>query len=119
MAASATYRRGVEILLWLAPAAVVTCVTMLWVAWWGREDRGRPVDSETAARRLGEALERAQRRAPRRTVPVSERERSTGVAIRSPRRRPVVIDGTGEGPSDAAPGSGSRQGSTGADRRAS
>jgi hypothetical protein len=72
----------VEILLWLVPPAVVTVLAMLWVGWLGREQRGE-VDRETAARRMGEALNRA----PRGQVVVRRqpRERSTGVAVRAPR----------------------------------
>ncbi|MCB0908260.1 MAG: hypothetical protein KDB63_14190 [Nocardioidaceae bacterium] len=44
-----------EILLWLAPAAVVTTVAMLWAAWAGRESH-RAIDPEQAAERLGRAL---------------------------------------------------------------
>ncbi|MEQ6903410.1 hypothetical protein [Nocardioides sp. YIM 152588] len=93
-----------EILLWLAPAAVVTVVTSLWVAWWGRQQRGRPVDAETAARRLGEALEREHRRRPGYAVqrrPGYVADRSSGVALRPSRTRPVLLDGeqhrSGEG----------------------
>ncbi|WP_183094782.1 hypothetical protein [Nocardioides stalactiti] len=73
-----------EILLWLVPAAVVTLVTMLWVAWWGREGRGE-IDRETAARRLGEALTREQKRRPGYAVERRAPDRSTGVALRAPR----------------------------------
>jgi hypothetical protein len=45
----------VEILLWLAPAAVVTTMAMLWAAWAGRESH-RAIDPEEAAERLGRAL---------------------------------------------------------------
>ncbi len=44
-----------EILLWLAPAAVVTTMAMLWAAWAGRESH-RAIDPEEAAERLGRAL---------------------------------------------------------------
>ncbi len=44
-----------EILLWLAPAAVVTTMAMLWAAWAGRESH-RAIDPEVAAERLGRAL---------------------------------------------------------------
>jgi hypothetical protein len=61
----------VEILWWLAPAAAVAVVTMIGVAWLGREHRDE-VDQEAAARRIGEALQRTPVRdiryaAPRRT----------------------------------------------------
>lgn len=81
-----------EILLWLVPAGVATVVAMLWVGWWGREGRGQ-VDRETAARRLGEALSRERGQRPGYAVPEREEERSTGVALRPSRRRPVVLPG--------------------------
>lgn len=69
-----------EILFWLAPAAGVTLVAMLWVSWQGRDPRA--VDRETAARRIGEALARhegtrAAYRAPRRAP-----DPATGVKVR-------------------------------------
>lgn len=79
-----------EILLWLAPAAVVTLVTMLWVGWWGREGRGE-VDRETAARRLGEALSREQKRRPGYAAVRRTPDRSTGVALRPSKLRPTVL----------------------------
>ena len=83
-----------EILLWLVPAALVTLVATAWVSWWGREGRGRvEADREAAARRLGEALERAQQRAPGRAAPRRTTERSSGVALRPSKARPVVIPG--------------------------
>lgn len=81
-----------EILFWLLPAAVATAVAMAWVGWWGREGRGE-VDRETAARRLGEALSREQRTRPGYAVPPRVEERSTGVALRPSRARPVVLPG--------------------------
>ncbi|WP_435770873.1 hypothetical protein [Nocardioides sp. SYSU DS0651] len=81
-----------EILLWLLPAAVVTLAAMAWVSWWGREGRGE-VDRETAARRLGEALSREQRRRPGYAVERRTPERATGVAVRPSKARPVVISG--------------------------
>ena len=81
-----------EILLWLLPAAVVTLAAMAWVSWWGREGRGE-VDRETAARRLGDALSREQRKRPGYAAPRRTPERSTGVALRPSRARPVVIPG--------------------------
>lgn len=74
-----------EILLWLAPAGVVTVVAMLWVGWLGREGRGT-VDREAAVRRMGEALQR-DRRPVRYAAPRPERDRSTGIAVRPSRRR--------------------------------
>lgn len=77
-----------EILLWLAPAAVVTVVAMLWVGWVGREGRGE-VDREVAVRRIAGALEpdpRRRRPAPGYAAPRPEPDRSTGVAVRPSRR---------------------------------
>ena len=79
-----------EILLWLLPAAVVTVAAMVVVGWLGREERGH-VDRETAARRLGEALARADGRQPGYAVARRTPERSTGVALRASRQRPVVM----------------------------
>jgi hypothetical protein len=75
----------VEILLWLAPPAVVTVVAMLWVSWLGREGRGE-VDPEVAVRRLAQAL---QKEPPPHTStrPTPVRDRSTGIAVR-PSRTP-------------------------------
>jgi hypothetical protein len=78
----------VEILWWLAPPVVATGLAMLWVAWLGREGRGE-VDPEVAVRRLGDAMARPTRVAPR-TAPArvhAAGERSTGVAVR-PSSRP-------------------------------
>lgn len=79
-----------EILLWLVPSVVVAGVTMLWVAWLGREGRGE-VDREVAVRRLAMALEPERRRRRRRPAPgyaaaPPEPDRSTGVAVRPSRR---------------------------------
>ena len=103
-----------EILFWLLPAAVVTLTAMVWVGWWGREGRGE-VDRETAARRLGEALTREQRRRPGYAVARRTPERSTGVALRPSKVRPVVIPGEVAEP--AADTGGAEQ--AGPDRRAS
>lgn len=76
-----------EILLWLAPAAVVTVLAMAWVAWLGR-DRGAgsrgAEDREAATRRMGEAL--AKRPTTTYAVRRLPRDRSTGVAVRADRR---------------------------------
>ena len=82
-----------EILYWLVPPVVVTCLAMLWVAWLGREGRGE-VDREVAVRRLAQALQKEPRPAatPR---PTPSRDRSTGIAVRPSRARPG-----GEGRSD-------------------
>ncbi len=44
-----------EILLWLAPAVVMTVLAMVWVSWMGRDGRGE-VDRDVAVERLGKAL---------------------------------------------------------------
>ena len=74
-----------EILLWLAPPAVVTLVAMVWVSWLGRAGRGE-VDREEAVRRLGEAMRRP---VPTRLPPPRRpHERSTGLAVRPSRAAP-------------------------------
>ncbi len=90
-----------EILFWLLPAAVATAVAMAWVAWWGREGRGE-VDRETAARRLGEALSREQRTRPGYAVAPRAEDRSTGVALRPSKARPVVLPGSAPAAAPAA-----------------
>lgn len=81
-----------EILLWLVPAAVVTGVAMLVVGWLGRDEWGQ-VDRETAARLLGEALSAEPRRSPGYALERRTPERSTGVALRPSRQRPVLLQG--------------------------
>ena len=84
-----------EILLWLVPAAAVTCVAMLWAAWAGRprpDERvartsARDADQERFARAI--TREHPGARAPR---PRPVRDRSTGIAVRPSRRPP----GTGD-----------------------
>jgi len=73
----------VGILLWLVPAVLVTVVTMLWVAWLGREGRGE-IDRDVAVARLAKALQREHKgmSRPRPSVP---RDRSTGIAVRPSR----------------------------------
>lgn len=73
-----------EILLWLAPSAVVTVLAMLWVSWLGRDGRGE-VDRDVAVARLADALSREHpgRRTP---PPARRRDRSTGLAVRRTRR---------------------------------
>ena len=72
-----------EILLWLVPPVVVTCLAMLWVSWLGREGRGE-VDPEVAVRRMGEALGKEPRQQAGRPV-APARDRSTGIAVRPSR----------------------------------
>ena len=73
-----------EILLWLVPPVVVTCLAMLWVAWLGREGRGE-VDPEVAVRRMAEALGKEPRPQASRRPPAPARDRSTGIAVRPSR----------------------------------
>lgn len=70
---------------WLAPAVVVTVLTMLWVGWLGRANRGQ-VDRDVAVERLGKGL-RAPHQGLSRPTPAATRtpERSTGVALRPSR----------------------------------
>ena len=78
-----------EILLWLVPAAVVTCVAMLWATWAGRPQRddrtvaagSRDADQERLARALAREHPGARRPLPQRA-----RDRSTGIAVRPSRR---------------------------------
>lgn len=70
-----------EILLWLAPAAVVTVLAMCWVGWVGRE-RPEP-DREVLLARLEKGLAKDT---PLRYAAVRpERDRSTGIAVRRSR----------------------------------
>lgn len=86
-----------EILLWLLPAAVVTLAVSVGVAWWGRESRGRDAaDREVAARKLGEALARAEKRLPGYAAERRTPDRASGIALRPSKARPVVIPGEGE-----------------------
>ena len=78
------YAGRVEILLWLAPAGVVTVLAMLWVSWLGRDGRGE-VDPDVAVARLGAAMARAHP-GRRISVPTPARDRSTGIAVRRTRR---------------------------------
>ena len=80
-----------EILLWLAPAAVVTLAAMAWVAWLGREGRGE-VDRDVAVSRLAAAMQREHAAAVRQR-PVTPRDRSTGIAVR-PSRAPRPPSGS-------------------------
>ena len=71
-----------EILLWLAPSALVAILAMIWVGWWGRDGRGE-VDADEAVRRIGVALEKdPPRLRGSSTAARPARVRSNGVAIR-------------------------------------
>ena len=80
-----------EILAWLVPAGVVTCVAMLWATWAGRPRRDeravragvRDADQERFARAI--TREHPGARRPR---PQAARDRSTGIAVRPSRRTP-------------------------------
>jgi hypothetical protein len=79
----------VEILAWLVPAAVVTCVAMLWATWAGRPQRDERA-ARTSARdadheRFARAITREHPGA-RNPVPRPVRDRSTGIAVRPSRR---------------------------------
>ena len=79
-----------EILLWLAPAAVVTVVAMAWVSWASRDGRGE-IDRDVAVERLGRALAKDLPAGTRRTS-APARDRSTGIAVR-PSHGPAAADG--------------------------
>jgi len=74
----------VEILLWLAPTAVVTVVMMCWAAWAGRPRREHGDRSEAAYERFAAAMTREHPGASR-PRPMVARDRSTGIAIRPSR----------------------------------
>jgi hypothetical protein len=77
-----------EVLLWLAPAVVVTVLAMAWVSWVGRDGHGE-VDRDVAVERLGRALGKELPAGTRRTS-APARDRSTGIAVRpSHTRRPT------------------------------
>ncbi|WP_374455618.1 hypothetical protein [Nocardioides sp.] len=81
-----------EILLWLAPAAVVTVVAMLWVSWVSRDGRGE-VDRDVAVERLGRALSKELPAGTRRPS-APARDRSTGIAVRPSHGGPPAGDRT-------------------------
>lgn len=79
-----------EILLWLAPAAVVTTVAMAWAAWAGRPRREQTTRSDAAHERFARALAKPQPGATRPgALPPRVRDRSTGIAVRPSRRPPA------------------------------
>lgn len=69
-----------EILLWLAPAALVTLTAMVWVSWQARDHR--ELDRDEAARRIGRALARQEGRAPGYAAPRRTPDPATGVKVR-------------------------------------
>lgn len=73
-----------EILLWLAPAVVMTVLAMVWVSWMGRDGRGE-IDRDVAVERLGKALGKEFPAGTRRTS-APARDRSTGIAVRPTHR---------------------------------
>jgi hypothetical protein len=75
---------AVEILVWWVPPAVATALAMVWASWAGRPRRGGADRSETAQRRLAEAVAR-EHPGVRRTRPPVVRDRSTGIAVRPSR----------------------------------
>jgi flagellar biosynthesis/type III secretory pathway M-ring protein FliF/YscJ len=76
----------VEILWWLAPAAVVTVAAMLWVAWASRPRRDDSEEkAEAAYRKFAQAIER-EHPATGYARPPSVHDRSTGIAVRPSRR---------------------------------
>ena len=70
-----------EILLWLAPTAVVAVVMMAWASWAGRPRREQADRSEAAYERFARAIVREHPGASR-PRPMAARDRSTGIAIR-------------------------------------
>jgi hypothetical protein len=74
----------VEILLWLAPTAVVAVVMMVWASWAGRPRSGQTDRSEAAQERFARAIVK-QHPGASRPRPMVARDRSTGIAIRPSR----------------------------------
>jgi hypothetical protein len=74
----------VEILLWLAPTAVVAVVMMVWASWAGRPRREQSDRSEAAYERFSRAITK-EHPAAGRPRPMVARDRSTGIAIRPSR----------------------------------
>jgi len=79
----------VEILAWLVPAGIVTCVAMLWATWAGRPQRddraARPGARDPEHERFARAITR-EHPAAQKPVPSRVRDRSTGIAVRPSRR---------------------------------
>jgi hypothetical protein len=74
----------VDILLWLAPTAVVAVVMMVWASWLGRPRKEQSDRSEAAYERFVHAMTREHPGASR-PRPMVARDRSTGIAIRPSR----------------------------------
>lgn len=71
-----------EILLWLAPSAVVTLAAVAWVSWAGRR-RDHQIDRDAAAARMARALARPARPAPYLARPRPEARTRGTVGVRS------------------------------------
>ena len=84
MGPAGAYPERVEILLWLAPAVVVTAGAMVVAAWAGRERHESDRRSEAAKERFAAAIQRDH---PASTLarPRPVRDRSTGIAVRPSR----------------------------------
>jgi len=81
----------VKILFWLAVPLVVTALAMAWVAWTGQR-RMRPghrgaARTEAAYERFGAAVQRPVPEGARRLA-TQQRERPSGIAVRSSTDRP-------------------------------
>lgn len=83
-----------EILLWLAPTAVVAVVMMAWASWAGRPRREHADRSDAAYEKFARAITREHPGASR-PRPMVVRDRSTGIAIRPSRRGRTAAGGPG------------------------
>ena len=83
-----------EILLWLAPTAVVAAVMMGWASWAGRPRREQTDRSDAAYERFARAITREHPGASR-PRPMVVRDRSTGIAIRPSRSGRTAAGGSG------------------------
>jgi hypothetical protein len=95
----AAYPGGVEILLWLAPTAVVAVVMMAWASSAGRPRSQQADRSEAAQERFARAITK-QHPGASRPRPMVARDRSTGIAIRP--SRSAGSPGERPGPSSSA-----------------
>jgi hypothetical protein len=87
----------VEILLWLAPTAVVAVVMMVWASWAGRPKKEQSDRSEAAYERFVQAITREHPGASR-PRPMVARDRSTGIAIRPSRNGRAAGGRPAQGP---------------------